>query len=275
MRQVPINEKIIAKTVPYFQEQKNQGSPLCLVTCYDYPSACTVAATDIDAVLVGDSVAMVVHGYETTVMATLPMMVMHTQAVAKGIGSQLLITDLPFLTYRSSVTETVQACLQLMQAGAQAIKLEGADDNALNTIQHLVHSGIPIMGHIGLTPQFVHQFGGYRVQGKAEAQANLLLEQAHALTAAGCFALVIECVPETLAARIQQAVSIPVIGIGAGSRCDGQILVWHDVLGIQNQFKPKFVKQYAQASQCHQDGLMTYCRQVRERQFPTREYSYA
>lgn len=275
MRQVPFAGKRKPKTIHYFQQQKDNQTPLCLVTCYDYPSALIIANTDIDAVLVGDSVAMVVHGHETTIMATLPMMVMHTEAVARGLGSQLLISDLPFLSYRISLCETVDACRQLMQAGAHAIKLEGADSDALKSIEHLVNSGIPIMGHIGLTPQSVHQLGGHRVQGKSQIAAKKLLDQAKALTEAGCFALVLECVPEDLAYRIQQATSIPVIGIGAGPSCDGQILVWHDVLGLQNQIKPKFVKQYVQAGELLQSGLVQFCDDVRQRQFPTEVHSYA
>ncbi|WP_367607484.1 3-methyl-2-oxobutanoate hydroxymethyltransferase [Legionella sp. W05-934-2] len=275
MRQVPFSGKRKPKTIHYFQQQKDNHTPLCLVTCYDYPSAVIVANTDIDAVLVGDSVAMVVHGYDTTVMATMPMMVMHTRAVARGLGSQLLIADLPFLSYRQSLADTVDACRQLMQAGAHAIKLEGADIDALTSISHLVKSGIPIMGHIGLTPQSVHQLGGHRVQGKSEKEAMHLIEQAKALVEVGCFALVLECVPEDLAYKIQQTVSIPLIGIGAGPGCDGQILVWHDLLGLQNQNKPKFVKEYVQAGEFIQSGLEQFCHDVRKSQFPLEEHSYA
>lgn len=275
MRQVPFNGKGKPKTIHYFQQQKNHQTPICLVTCYDYPSACIIANTEVDAVLVGDTVAMVVHGYETTINATIPMMVMHTQAVARGIGNQLLIADLPFLSYRKSLSETVDACQQLMQAGAHAIKLEGADKDALDEIRFLVQSGIPVMGHIGLTPQSVHQLGGHRVQGKSQDSALMLLEQATALTDAGCFAMVLECVPENLAHRIQQAVQIPVIGIGAGPGCDGQILVWHDLLGLQSQIKPKFVKQYVQTGELIQSGLEQFCEDVRQGQFPTEFHSYA
>ncbi len=275
MRQVPFVGKQKPKTIHYFQQQKDQQTPLCMVTCYDYPSARIIANTNMDAVLVGDSVAMVVHGYDTTLMATLPMMIMHTQAVARGLGSQLLIADLPFLSYRHSLAETVEASRQLMQAGAHAIKLEGADRDVLNSIEHLVICGVPIMGHIGLTPQSVYQLGGHRVQGKSEQAAMKLIDNARTLAEAGCFALVLECVPEQLAYRIQQAVSIPVIGIGAGPSCDGQILVWHDVLGLQNQIKPKFVKQYVQAGELLQSGIEQFCDDVRQRQFPQEVHSYA
>ena len=227
-----------------FKRKKEQQKKISMLTCYDYPSARIIAESNIDCVLVGDSVAMAVHGYETTVMATMEMMVLHTQAVARGLAKQFLISDLPFLAYRANLTETIQNVKQLMQAGAHAIKLEGADSDALQTVQYLVNAGIAVMGHIGLTPQSVHQLGGYRVQGKLDAQATSLLQQAKALEDAGCFALVIECVPQALAKSITEALSIPTIGIGAGVDTDGQVLVWHDMLGLYTDIHPRFVKQF-------------------------------
>jgi 3-methyl-2-oxobutanoate hydroxymethyltransferase len=257
-----------------FKRKKEQQKKISMLTCYDYPSARIIAESNIDCVLVGDSVAMAVHGYETTVMATMEMMVLHTQAVARGLAKQFLISDLPFLAYRVNLAETIQNVKQLMQAGAHAIKLEGADSDALQTVQHLVNAGIAVMGHIGLTPQSVHQLGGYRVQGKLDAQATRLLQQAKALEDAGCFALVIECVPQALAKSITEALSIPTIGIGAGVDTDGQVLVWHDMLGLYTDIHPRFVKQFIPGKEMFLDSINAYAEQVHGAAFPTEAHSF-
>lgn len=247
--------------------RKKKQQKITMVTCYDYPSAKIINETDIDAVLVGDSVAMVVHGHENTTTATLDMMALHTQAVAKGLKKALLVADLPFMSYRKSLKDTMIAVERLVHAGAQAIKLEGADDN-LETIRYIVNSGVPVMGHLGLTPQSIHQLGGFKVQGKLpEAQAKLL-ENAKQLEAAGCFSLVLECIPSSLAQTATQHLNIPTIGIGAGSYTDGQILVWHDVLGIQNELQPKFLKQYHNAHDAMQKALGKYAEEVKQSIFP-------
>jgi 3-methyl-2-oxobutanoate hydroxymethyltransferase len=257
-----------------FKRKKEQHKKISMLTCYDYPSAKIIAESAIDCVLVGDSVAMAVHGHATTVMATMDMMVLHTAAVARGLNKQFLISDLPFLAYRTNLADTVHNVRQLMQAGAHAIKLEGADAHALTTIQHLVDAGVPVIGHIGLTPQSVHQLGGYKVQGRAEAEAMQLIEQARALETVGCFAVVIECVPQTVAKNITAALSIPTIGIGAGSDVDGQVLVWHDMLGLQTEFNPRFVKQFAEGKNVLLRAINTYAEQVTLAHFPTADHAF-
>lgn len=257
-----------------FQKKKLEGKKICMLTCYDYPSARIVAESKVDCVLVGDSVAMTVHGYDSTIMATIEMMVLHTKAVAKGLGQQFLISDLPFLSHKISLSRTVEDVKQLMQAGANAIKIEGADSDTCKTISHLVQAGIPIIGHIGLTPQSIHQLGGYRVQGKNKVQEEALIQQALDLEKAGCFALVIECVPQQVALKITQALTIPTIGIGAGSSTDGQVLVWHDVLGLQNELSLRFVKQFAQGKNLLLDAVNAYANQVQELHFPSPEHAF-
>lgn len=257
-----------------FKQKKQEQSKISMLTCYDYPSACIIAESNIDCVLVGDSVAMAVHGHSTTIMATIEMMELHTQAVARGLNKQFLITDLPFLAHKSSQTNTVENVKKLLQAGAQAVKIEGADKDTCQTISHLVNAGIPIMGHIGLTPQSIHQLGGYKVQGKNDEQAEMLLQQALSLEHAGCFAVVIECVPQSLAKMITDSLTIPTIGIGAGSGTDGQVLVWHDMLGLQTSFNPKFVKKFFRAKDHFIDALNTYAEQVQQMHFPTNEHAF-
>lgn len=257
-----------------FKRKKEQQAKISMLTCYDYPSACTVADSNVDCVLVGDSVAMAVHGHESTIMATMDMMVLHTAAVARGLKRQFLISDLPFLCHRLSHTDTIQNVKQLLQAGAHAVKIEGADTDVCQTISSLVTAGIPVMGHIGLTPQSIHQLGGYKIQGKEREQAAILLQQAQRLETAGCFALVIECVPHQLAKAMTKALSIPTIGIGAGVETDGQVLVWHDMLGLQTKFKPKFLKQFAHGHETFLAAINAYVEQVQQAHFPTIEHAY-
>ncbi|KTC92499.1 3-methyl-2-oxobutanoate hydroxymethyltransferase [Fluoribacter dumoffii] len=257
-----------------FKRKKEEQQKISMITCYDYPSACIVAESNIDCVLVGDSVAMAVHGHETTIMATMEMMILHTQAVARGLKQQFLISDLPFLCHKTSLAQTVENVKNLLQAGAHAVKIEGADADTCQTISYLVNSGVPVIGHIGLTPQSIHQLGGFRVQGKNQEQAEKLIQQALSLEAAGCFALVIECVPQQLAQTVTQSLTIPTIGIGAGSSTDGQVLVWHDMLGLQTDFNPKFVKRYAQGKEILLNALNAYAQQVQQMSFPTAEHSF-
>ena len=255
------------------QQKKISQTKISVVTCYDYPSAKLVAATDIDIILVGDSVSMVVHGYESTVHATMEMMAFHTQAVARAKPKQLIIGDLPFFSYRKSVSDSLDNIALLMQAGAHCVKLEGAMGN-LELIQHVVASGVPVMGHIGLTPQSIYQLGGYKVQGRDDATASNLLQQAKQLEQAGCFSIVLECIPQTLAQQITQSLTIPTIGIGAGPHVDGQVLVWHDLLGLQNEIHPKFVKRFANAGDMLIESLQAYHHEVITGQFPKSEHSY-
>lgn len=285
MRQVPVlnhtlsnsplvQPKRLSMKIHDFKRMKEKKSKISMLTCYDYPSARILAESNVDCVLVGDSVAMAVHGFDTTIMATMDMMLLHTQAVARGIGSKFLITDLPFLEHRVSNAQTIHNIQRLLQAGAQAIKIEGGDQHTCETIQYLVDCGVPIVGHIGLTPQSVHQLGGYKVQGKNDKDATALLEQAQALEKAGCFAVVIECVPQQLAKKITDSLSIPTIGIGAGVHTDGQVLVWHDALGLQDEFKPKFLKNYASGKEILLEAINKYATQVQQAEFPTIEHSF-
>lgn len=257
-----------------FKRKKEQKKKISMLTCYDYPSARMISESSIDCVLVGDSVAMVVHGFDTTVSATMEMMELHTAAVARGLSSQFLVSDLPFLSYRSGLIETIHNVKRLMQAGAHAIKLEGADNDALMTIQHLVSCGVPVMGHIGLTPQSVHQLGGYKIQGKQESDAARLIKEAQALESAGCFAVVLECIPQHVARAITETLTIPTIGIGASVVTDGQVLVWHDMLGLQNELMPKFVKQFTQGKDLMLAAINIYAEQVHQAHFPTDEHAF-
>jgi 3-methyl-2-oxobutanoate hydroxymethyltransferase len=250
-----------------FLLKKQTQQKITLVTCYDYAMAKIVENTEIDCVLVGDSVSMVMHGFNDTTKATMPMMIMHTEAVARAIKTKFIVADLPFLSYRKSMADTVENVHALIQAGAHSVKLEGVPGN-IQIIQHLAESGVPVMGHIGLTPQFIHHLGGYRVQGKEKQQADLLLKQAQELEQAGCFALVLECVPLELAKNISHALQIPVIGIGAGPYTDGQVLVMHDLLGLQDDISPKFVKNYLAGSNLLQQAINAYVEEVKSLAFP-------
>lgn len=257
-----------------FKRKKQLQEKITVLTCYDFPSARLIAETNLDCVLVGDSVAMAVHGHDSTIMATMDMMLLHTQAVARGLIHQFLISDLPFLCHRQSRSKTVNNVMALIQAGANAVKIEGGDEDTCQTIAYLVTAGVPVIGHIGLTPQSIHQLGGYKVQGKDSADANRLLEQAKRLEAAGCTAIVLECIPASLTQTITQALQIPTIGIGAGADADGQVLVWHDMLGLQTEFKPKFLKQYAQSNELLRNAINHYIDDVRQVAFPAIEHVY-
>lgn len=257
-----------------FKRKKQEKTKISMVTCYDYPSARIVAGSKIDCVLVGDSVAMAVHGHSNTIMATIDMMVLHTQAVARGLDKQFIVTDLPFLSHKISMAQTMENVKKIMQAGAHAIKIEGADLDTLQTIAHLVAAGIPVMGHIGLIPQSIHQLGGYKIQGTNQQQANQLIIQAQELEQAGCFAIVIECVPQHLAHTITNTIMIPTIGIGAGSGTDGQVLVWQDMLGLQDSFQPKFVRQFTQGKALFLEALNAYAQAVEQECFPQAEHSF-
>lgn len=257
-----------------FQKKKLSREKISMITCYDYTSARIVAQTEIDCVLVGDSAAITMHGFKHTVSATIEMICAHTAAVSRGIGDKFIIADLPFLSYRKSRSKNVAAAQALMQAGAHAVKLECAAGN-IKFIRHLTESGIPVMGHIGLTPQFVHILGGYKVQGKSEESATRIREEAQALQEAGCFAIVLECVPNALAKSITQDLYIPTIGIGAGPDTDGQVLVFQDMLGLNMDFMPKFVKVFIDGQAHFKQGIDTFVRAIKEGEFPLHEHSYA
>lgn len=268
MRQVP------KKTVHLFAKKKLASEPITMITCYDYPSAQIAAQTEIDALLVGDSVAMVVHGYESTVHADMTMMQLHTTAVARGVGAQFVVADLPFLEHHQGNAHALRQAGRLIRAGAQAIKIEGGDEATCAQIKKITAAGIPVMGHLGLTPQSIHALGGHRVQGKVAEAARCIHSQAQALEAAGCFALVLECVPEALATEISRQRSIATIGIGAGRHTDGQILVWHDVLGLQDALSPRFVQKYIDAKGLMLDALRAHERAIHARTFPSQAHCY-
>lgn len=256
-----------------FQTMKQAGEKISIITCYDFWSAKIIASSEIDCILVGDSLAMVMHGHETPIPATVELMALHTKAVARGAGEKFIIVDMPFLAHRKGLEHSMNAVQQLIQAGAHAIKIEGVVGNE-ELIRHIVASGVPVMGHLGLTAQSIHQLGGFRVQGKDKNAADILLQHSKLLEAAGCFAMVLECIPTALAALITEQVAIPTIGIGAGSQVDGQVLVLQDLLGMDAEFKPKFLKQYLQGFEIVKAALNNFNQEVKARDFPTQEQSY-
>lgn len=262
------------KSIAHFLDAKKAKKPLTMTTAYDYWSAKLLNETNIDCILVGDSAAMVMHGYANTIHATSEMMILHTQAVTKGAPDKFIIADLPFLSYRKSISETMQLIDQLMKAGAHAIKLEGAGDN-LSTVKYIVDSGVPVMGHIGLTPQACHQLGGNRVQGKDANSASRILQDAIDLQDQGCFSLILECIPQELAELITNKIQIPTIGVGAGVNCDGQALVLHDIFGLLNDFNPKFVKKFCDGHSLFVDAVNQFAREVVNKDFPSKTHSFS
>ncbi len=261
-------------TVSVLREKKAQGLKITMVTAYDYPSARMVEEAGLDMILVGDSLGNAVLGYENTLPVTMDEMVHHTRAVCRGTRHTFVVADLPFLSYHVSVEQAILNAGRLVkEGGAQAVKLEGGKER-LEVIKRIIAAEIPVMGHLGLTPQSIHQFGGFKVQGKNKEQAEKLLADALLLEEAGVFALVLECVPAPLAAMITEKISIPTIGIGAGSGCDGQVLVWHDLLGITQDLKPRFVKNYAHLHDDITGALKQYKAEVEKGQFPAAEHSY-
>jgi 3-methyl-2-oxobutanoate hydroxymethyltransferase len=261
-------------TIHELGAMKARGERITMLTAYDYPTALLLDRSGIDAVLVGDSLGMVVHGLDTTLPVTMDMMILHCRAVRRGIERALLVGDMPFMSYQLNVEEAKRSAARfLTDGGCDAVKLEGGQPMA-GTVRALVEIGIAVQGHIGLTPQSVSAFGGFKVQGKSVEAARRLLDDARALEAAGAFSLVLEAVPARLAALITQAVSIPTIGIGAGAGCDGQVLVTHDLLGLFDRFTPKFVRQYAQIGQAMREAFEAYRDDVRAGDFPAEEHSF-
>lgn len=243
-----------------------------MVTCYDSWSAKIIAQTNIDCVLIGDSLAMVMHGCPTTLNATPELIALHTRAVAPSIGDKFVIGDMPFLAHRKDLVHAMNAVEKIVQAGAHAVKIEGTVGH-LDLIQHIVESGVPVMGHLGLTPQSVHQLGGFRVQGKGKEAADCVLSQALQLQEAGCFAIVLECIPSDLAKEITDQLMIPTIGIGAGVHVSGQVLVLHDLLGLSSE-KPKFLKTYLDGRGLIHAALDNFDKEVKSKTFPDREHGY-
>ncbi|MGE4544787.1 MAG: 3-methyl-2-oxobutanoate hydroxymethyltransferase [Pedobacter sp.] len=261
-------------TIPDIRNRK-KGKVISALTAYDYPSAKAVDSAGIDIVLVGDSLGMVVLGYPDTVSVTMEDMIHHTRAVVRGVERALVITDMPFGSYNSSVPVAIKNATRILKEGrADAVKVEGGA-NMAKTVEALVNAGIPVQGHIGLTPQTASSLGGFKVQGKSADEAKRLIEDARALEAAGCFSIVLEAIPATLGKQISKEIGIPTIGIGAGPDCDGQLLVYHDLLGIYDQFCPKFVKRYADINDCISHALSQFRYEIEARIFPEEIHSFA
>lgn len=261
-------------TIATFQKAKEEGKKISMLTAYDYSTAGLMDAAGINGILVGDSLGNVMLGYEDTISVTMEDMIHHGAAVARGVKNALVVVDMPFMSYQTSVYDAVVNAGRLMKEGrANAVKLEGGREVAPQ-IQAIVQAGIPVMAHLGLTPQSIHAFGGYKVQGKDEEAARKLIENAKEVEAAGAFAVVLECVPAALAELVTKQISIPTIGIGAGAGCDGQILVYQDMLGLFSDFTPKFAKRYAELGTAMQEAFKAYMEDVEQGRFPAEEHCY-
>ncbi|NQS72457.1 MAG: 3-methyl-2-oxobutanoate hydroxymethyltransferase [Desulfobulbaceae bacterium] len=261
-------------TIPDITQRKLHGPPISTLTAYDYPWARLMDQAGIDVILVGDSLGMVVLGYSGTVSVTMDEMLHHSKAVARGVERALIVTDMPFGSYNCSHAEAIANANRLLkEGGADAVKLEGGTEMA-KVAAAIVAAGVPVQGHVGLTPQTAGSLGGFRVQGRESRAAKKLYDDALAMEDAGCFSVVLEAIPAPLAAHITKRLSIPTIGIGAGPHCDGQVLVMHDLLGLYDRFIPKFVKQYAQLSQISLEALTAYKNEVEQGLFPAEEYSF-
>ena len=252
---------------------KKEGRKLTMLTCYDFWSAKILNNTAVDMLLVGDSAGMVMHGNTDTLPITVEMLAEHVRWVRRGAPHKFIVADMPFLSFRYSLDESLKSVHQLMAAGASAVKIEGVrGHDAL--IRHIVQSGVPVMGHLGLTPQSIHNFGGFKVQGRSQDQQKQILEDAQLLQDSGCFSLVLECVPAHLASDVTSRLSIPTIGIGAGVACDGQVLVLQDFLGMNKDFKPRFVRPYMDGAALIEKAVDAFCQDVQEKKFPSMEESY-
>ncbi|WP_209122622.1 3-methyl-2-oxobutanoate hydroxymethyltransferase [Alkalihalobacillus sp. BA299] len=262
------------KTSTDFKKMKQANEKIAMITAYDAPSAKLVEQAGVDMILVGDSLGMVVLGYDSTVPVTLEDMILHTRAVKRGATQTFVVTDMPFLTYHSSISETMNHARRLMQdGGAHAVKVEG-NGEVIHTIESLTKAGVPVVAHLGLTPQSVGVLGGYKVQGKDKESANELIVDAKKVEQAGAIALVLECVPKQLGEYISKQLTIPVIGIGAGADTDGQVLVYHDVIGYGGGFVPKFVKKYADVSPVIHQAVSNYVTEVKNNQFPEEKHTF-
>ena len=261
-------------TVMTFQRQKDEQKKITMLTAYDYSTAKVMDNAGINGILVGDSLGMVMLGYEDTLSVTMEDIIHHTKAVARGAKNALVVADMPFMSYQTSVYDAVYNAGRLMKEGrCQAVKLEGGAA-VCPQIEAIVAASIPVMAHIGLTPQSVNAFGGFKVQGKSEEAAKRILAEAKKVEAAGAFAVVLECVPAKLAELVTKSVSIPTIGIGAGAGCDGQILVYQDMLGMFGDFKPKFVKQFAHVGAEMEKGIKAYIAETQNGTFPAQEHTF-
>lgn len=256
-----------------FLKKKESRELISMVTAYDYPTAVAISESSVDAILVGDSVAMVTHGHPHTTHATIDMMCLHTQAVFRGAKSKFIVTDIPFLVAHRSGDALLEALDLIVKSGAQAVKIEGGEE-VFHSIERCIRAGVPVIGHLGLTPQSVNSLGGYKVQGRDDSKAKTILKDALELEKRGVFAIVLECVPEELAAQIQNQLRIPIIGIGAGANVDGQILVIDDLLGRTDSHKPRFTRQYANFFEDTVNALNHYHQDILVREFPNIKESF-
>lgn len=262
-------------TVSDILNMKKKAVKITMLTAYDFPTACVLDEAGIDIILVGDSLGNVILGYESTVPVTMDEMIHHAKAVKKGTKFSLLVGDMPFMSFNVSPTQTIKnAGRFIKEAGVDAVKMEGGNAQVIKMIKAVTKAGIPVMGHVGLTPQTAIMLSGYKVQGKNAQSAKDILQQAYALQKAGCFSVVLECIPDALAQLITKKITIPTIGIGAGKYCDGQVLVTHDMLGLYEKLKPKFVKQYARLSRQINIAIGRYIQEVRDGKFPQKEHVF-
>ncbi|TCT25552.1 ketopantoate hydroxymethyltransferase [Melghiribacillus thermohalophilus] len=258
------------------QKMKENGEKITMITAYDYPSAKLAQEAGIDMILVGDSLGNVVLGYDSTIPVTADDMIHHGKAVRRGADDTFVVIDMPFMTLHVSMEDSMKHAKRIIQeTNAQALKVEGADENVLEVIERLTKAGIPVVGHLGLTPQSVHVLGGYRVQGKTKEDAEQLIEDALNVQKAGAIALVLECIPYQLSKIVTEELSIPTIGIGAGPYCDGQVLVYHDMLTYGVDRVAKFVKSYTNLNHPVKQAIKTYINEVKSNEFPDKEFSYA
>jgi len=260
-------------TVPILLEKKRNNEKIAMLTAYDYSMALLLDRNGVDILLVGDSVGPIFSGYENTLPVTVDEILYHTKAVVRARKNALVVSDMPFLSYQISKEEAIKNCGLMLKAGAEAVKLEGGIEIA-ETVKALCQSGIPVMGHIGLTPQFVNILGGYKVQGKTDDAKKKLIESAKALEKAGVFSIVLECVPEEVSKEITESISVPTIGIGAGRFCDGQVLVINDIIGLFEGHRPKFVKKYLDLGQLIERAVKDYVSDVKSGRFPTENHIY-
>lgn len=264
--------KVTTQTVV---QMKKNGEKISMLTAYDYTMAQIVDQAGIDIILVGDSASNVMAGFETTVPITLENMIYHTSCVVRGVDRALVIADLPFMSYQVTPKEALISAGRMMkEAGAHAVKMEGGK-SIINTVRKIVDAGIPVMGHLGLTPQSIYKFGTYKVRAKEEQEAEALIEDAKLLEEAGCFGMVLEKIPATLAEKVSNELSIPTIGIGAGAGCDGQVLVIHDMLGMNKDFSPRFLRRYADIHSVMTDAVQNYIKDVKSKDFPNSEEQYS
>ncbi|MEG0807945.1 MAG: 3-methyl-2-oxobutanoate hydroxymethyltransferase [Alistipes sp.] len=269
-----VESTVRAVTTYRLTEMKQRGEKIAMITSYDYSMAKIVDAAGIDVILVGDSAANVMAGYETTLPITLDMMIYHARSVVRGVQRALVVVDMPFGAYQGNSKVALDSAIRIMkETEADAVKLEGGEE-VLESVQRILSAGIPVMGHLGLTPQSIHKFGTYNVRAKEEAEAEKLIHDAHLLSEAGCFAIVLEKIPATLATRVTQEIHTPTIGIGAGGGCDGQVLVIHDMLGINKGFSPRFLRRYADLHTIMTDAVTQYVQDVKDNDFPNEQEQY-